>query len=296
MLYGARTKNSIVISYNSTLNTKKGVVEMQNVQPIRDPKKLTEILSTLEEDETKHGKRMYLLCATLFYTGLRIGDVVRLQKKHVESGTISVIEQKTKKRKDMPISNSLKDIYDIRLKDMDRNDYLFESSKKRADGTKRPITTRDAGYDMRIIKNRFGITFPFSCHSWRKTHGYMRYKNGENIEALRQHFNHADEETTRRYIGIDEEERNKPLIKLMAGDYVPPKPEKRTRRRPADEALEIKTMDRTENGKKWAKNKAERRDKKRTTKAGMTIKEYNHTYYEKNKRKKNEGADLPRDS
>jgi len=232
---------------------------LNTVEPIRDRRKLTEILEGLERDTTPHGRRMFLLFATLYYTGLRVCDAVKLQKRHVMGEYITTVEQKTQKRQRIEIAGDLRTIYDERLKDLQDNDYLFPSRKHRPDGTDRHITTRDAGYDMKIIKKRFGINFPFACHSLRKTHGYMRYKYfGDSLEVLRLHFNHADEATTRRYIGIDEEERNKNLRRLRAGDYRPAKAEHATRRKGKEAAeLEIDRLDREENGRKWGESKKE---------------------------------------
>lgn len=261
---------------------------MNTVEPIRDRKKLQEILEGLERDNTPHGKRMYLLFATLFFTGLRVCDVVKLQKKHVSGEAIITTEQKTGKKQRIVIPPDLRAIFDVRLQGLSDSDYLFESRKHRPDGTDRHITTRDAGYDMQLIKKRFSLNFPFACHSLRKTHGYMRYKYyGDSLEVLRLHFNHADEATTRRYIGIDEEERNKTLQKLHAGDYRPQKAEHPTRRKGKDGAeLEIMRFDREDNGRMWgeAKKEAARRAKEKEREAALKKqhkKEYDKQRYQK---------------
>lgn len=230
---------------------------MNKVEPIRDIRKLSEILEELESDSTWHGQRMFLLFMTLYSTGLRVSDVIRLKKKHVMYDEIETIEKKTGKRQRFPIPQALRDVYAVRLQGMEPDDYIFPSRKRRPDGTKKPITTRQAGYDMEIIRERFNITTPFACHSLRKTHGYMRYtRNHEPIETLRQHFNHADEATTRRYIGIDDDERNKGLLNLPYGGFRPEKPDKRTiRRKKAGEPFEIDRQDNTKQGKAYGNRK-----------------------------------------
>lgn len=260
-LPGGKTATQYIVLQKQALNFLKFHSEyntgrpekVNSVEPIRDRKKLAEILEGLERDKTEHGKRLYLLFATLYYTGLRVCDVIKLQKKHVMGMYLITTEQKTGKVQRLLLPQDLRDIYDIRLADLGDDDYLFKSRKRRPDGTDRHITTRDAGYDMKIVKERFSLNFPFACHSLRKTHGYMRYKwEGDTIETLRQHFNHSTEAVTRRYIGIDEEERNKKLANLSAGGYKPPKPERRTQRKGKDGvALEIERFDREENGRKW---------------------------------------------
>lgn len=246
---------------------------MNTVYPIKDRKKLAEILAGLERETDTTWKKIYLLFATGIYTGLRISDIVPLQKRHVMGMYIETIEQKTGKRQQIALPQDLRDIYDVRLKDLSDTDYIFPSRKNRPDGAEKHISERDAGYYMQKIKTRYNIQFPFACHSMRKTFGYMRYKyNHVSLEILRLHFNHADEATTRRYIGIDEEERNKDMFNFRPSDYKPPKPERRTQRRGKKAAdLEITRQDRTENGRLWgeAKKEAARRKKEKEEKEAL---------------------------
>jgi integrase len=251
---------------------------MNTVEPIRDKKKIREILVDLEYETSEHGKRMYLLFATLLYTGLRISDAVELRRKHVYKADFLILEeQKTGKRVTVMIPVELRRIYDNRLYDLQPDDFIFPSRQSRKDGTNRHITTRTAGYDLKAIQKRFDIKAPFACHSMRKTYGYFRYKEGASLETLRQHFNHADEATTRRYIGIDEEERNKDLQRFSFR-YTPEeqkrKPYNRGRK---GAALEIKTQDRKKQGEAWGRSKRAALEKK------AKKKQYDHERYLKRK-------------
>ncbi len=263
---------------------------MNTVEPIRDRNQLAEIMEGLERDTSAHGRRIYLEFATMFYTGLRVSDIIRLQKKHVTGVYIKTREQKTGKLQKITIPTALKYIYQERLDGIADNAYLFPSRRKAPDGTERHITTRQVGYDMKLIQKRYNIKTPFACHSLRKTHGYMRYKfGGEPIEILRLHFNHADEATTRRYIGIDEEERNKGLRNLQAGSYRPPKPKTTNGKKRQDSAtLEITRQERTENGRLWGQHKQEANRRKAENEKAERLKrkaksEYDKARYQKRK-------------
>ena len=264
------------------------------VYPIRDPKKLAEIFEGLERDESWHGKRMYLLFATLFFTGLRVGDVIRLEKKHVMGEAIITVEGKTGKKQHIPIPPDLRQIYDERLYGLEDRDYLFPSRKRRPDGTERHIDRRAALYDMKKIQKKFNLGFPFGCHSLRKTHGYMRYKQlGDPIEVLRLHFNHADEATTRRYIGIEEEELTRGLMKLHGGSYRPPKAEHPTKRKNVSGVeLEIERQDREENGRQWglAKQEASNRRKQKAEQEALKKKQRSEYDRDRYKRRKEQEA------
>lgn len=229
---------------------------MNTVQPIRDEEKLYEIQADLEADTTEHGKRMYLLFMTGIYTGLRVSDIVRLKVGNVSGPEIILIEQKTGKKTKIAINPQLRAVYADRLEGKAPNEWLFLSRSRRPDGTRRPITTRQAQYDCDSIKKRYNIKTAFGCHSLRKTFGYWYYKtNNGDLEGLRQIFNHATTDITRRYIGIDEEERSKRINKLTMGGF---KPAHAAGKRPTaePEPLTITRLDRSKNGKKYGQTMA----------------------------------------
>jgi len=236
---------------------------MNNVKPIKSASKLNEMLSALQDDKSWHGRRIFLLFATGVFTGLRISDIVGLKVENVQGNFIELIEQKTGKRQKAPINKKLRAIYDVRLEGLPGDAFLFPSRKHYGDGQPRHITPRMANYDMNAIAQKFNITEPFGCHSMRKTYGYMMYKrHGVALEALRQYFNHATEDVTRRYICIDEDERIEVANRFDAGGFVPEKPGKKTAgRRRNSVPVETSFQDRTENGRKYAQARNNSRHK-----------------------------------
>lgn len=245
---------------------------MNNVRPIKSATVLYGIFEGLQEGQSWHERRVYLLFATGVYTGLRISDIVGLKVENVRGNTIELIETKTGKLQRAPIGKDLRAIYDDRLEGLNDNDYLFPSRKHYGDGQQRHITTRAASYDMQFIARKFGIKGPFGCHSMRKTYGYMMYKyNSVTVESLRQWFNHANEATTRRYICIDEEEREKAANNFHPGGFKPKKEKKgKPGRRKDSVPLETKYHDRTENGRKYAEKMREKSKKGKKGKKGKS--------------------------
>lgn len=213
---------------------------MNTVQPIKNPETVKRILEGLENDTSWHGGRMYLLFATGIFTGLRISDIVKLRVENVSGEYIRLREQKTGKSQSIYINKALRAIYDARLKGRGDREFIFASRKKDANGEQKPITTRSAAYDMSIIAKRFGIKGPFGCHSMRKTYGYQLYNGGHGatLEELRMQFNHSKEAVTRRYIGVDEEIRNKHVKKLEFAGWMPQEGAQRRRDRDGGEVLE----------------------------------------------------------
>ena len=171
----------------------------------------------LEADEDWHGRRMYLMFMVGIYTGLRISDMVRLRAGHVRGDEITLIEEKTEKEQVIPIATILQRVIADRTAGMDDGDYLFPSRQRRPDGSVKPIETRTAYGDMQLIAKRFGLRGPIGCHTLRKTFGYWHYKRNHDLEILRQWFNHASVDVTRRYIGVDVEERRKSVQGFTMG-------------------------------------------------------------------------------
>lgn len=233
---------------------------MKKVQTIKNPDKLQEIQEGLEAATDEHGRRVYLFFMCGIYTGLRVSDLVRLKAGHVRGEEIVLIEKKTRKEQVIPIATVLQKVVADRTAGMDDEDFLFPSRSRGTDGSARPITTRSAYDDMQKIAQRFGLRGSIGCHTLRKTFGYWHYKKNHDLEILRQWFNHASTDVTRRYIGVDVEERKKSVQGFSLG-YEP-----KTNARPckaAPVALEISRQDREDNGRMYGQRAAQKARKRR---------------------------------
>lgn len=115
---------------------------MNFVQPIRDKNKLEE----MKEELKKSGTRNFMMFYTGINTGLRISDLVKLNRDDVRNKDgsmkthITIIEQKTKKVKKFPIMNGLLLEMEKYTRNMQEGEYLFKSQK----GDNKPITTTQA--------------------------------------------------------------------------------------------------------------------------------------------------------
>lgn len=233
---------------------------MKKVQTIKNPEKLQEIQEGLSAETDAHGRRMYLFFMCGIYTGLRVSDLVRLKAGHVRGEEIILTEKKTGKEQIIPIATVLQKVVADRTQGMSDEDYLFPSRSSAPDGKPRHITTRSAYDDMRTIATRYGLRGSIGCHTLRKTFGYWHYKKNHDLEILRQWFNHASTDVTRRYIGVDVEERKKSVQGFSLGF------EPSTSVRPCKAApvvLEIERQDRSENGRKYGQRAAQKAKKRR---------------------------------
>ena len=240
---------------------------MNDVQPIKNNEKLGQILEVLSLRTDARGERMYLMFMLGIHTGLRISDLVRLQKKDVCGEWIEITEKKTGKFTKIPLDTTIKAVIKDRCRDMADEDYLFPSRVKHGDGGQRPITTRCAYDDIKQIAKIFRLKEDIGCHTLRKTFGYWHYKQNKDLEILRQWFNHASQAVTVRYIGMDDEEKRLSVKGFSPGGFVyrpsgaisQGKPLQKT------EPLDIKRLDRSKQGKNWGL-KAQQRKKQNSYK------------------------------
>ncbi|MDL2299917.1 tyrosine-type recombinase/integrase [Bacteroides sp. OttesenSCG-928-E20] len=154
--------------------------------------------------------RMSLLISCGSFFGLRISDLLRLTwGQLLENDTFVLIEQKTKKRREIKVNSQLQkhiqDCYNA-LNIIDMNEKCFLSRKKTVFSIQR-INVR-----FKEIKKTYKLKVEhFSTHSMRKTFGRQVVEmSGSNSEfaliKLSELFNHADTMTTRRYLGLRSQE------------------------------------------------------------------------------------------
>lgn len=142
LLSGHITKN--VLQFTAKLVFRRSLEElyMNFVQPIRDKNKLEE----MKEQLKKNGTRDFMMFYTGINTGLRISDLVKLNRDDVRNKDgsmkthITIIEKKTKKLKNFPIMNWLLVEMEKYTRNMQEGEYLFKSQK----GDNKPITTTQA--------------------------------------------------------------------------------------------------------------------------------------------------------
>lgn len=154
--------------------------------------------------------RLSLLIGCGSFFGLRISDILALTwSMLLDDEKFVIIEKKTGKRREIKVnSNFQKHIEDCfkALDIVDKDEKCFISRKKTVYSTQRINVL------FKSIKIRYRLKVEhFSTHSMRKTFGRKVVETaGENSEfaliKLSELFNHADIQTTRRYLGLRTEE------------------------------------------------------------------------------------------
>ncbi len=166
------------------------------------------LISKLERDNEF---KFCLLIAVGVFTGLRIGDLLKLRFNQFENTEILAIqEQKTKKTRRIKINADLKEIVERikgKMSVTDSTQFIFVNRY----GTK-PIDQSYVNVKLKEIFKHYNIVLEgnASSHLFRKTLGnrVLRLNNYSNeaIILLMELFSHSSPAITKRYLGIREKE------------------------------------------------------------------------------------------
>ena len=194
---------------------------MNSAEPIKKAKDLSKIKNYYKD--ISPNPRNELLIILGLNTALRISDILSLKWQEVYDfeqkeykNRINIVEQKTGKATQIYINHNVVEAlrnYKTYLKEKKKmpqgDNFLFSHSNKNV-----PISRVQA---FRIIKNAadyYNISGVISCHSLRKTFGYHAWKQGASPVVLVNVFNHSSYQVTKRYLGIEQEDKDKIFQKI----------------------------------------------------------------------------------
>ena len=191
---------------------------MGTTQPIRnedDLKKFTDYYLHI-----RPSARNYAMIVFSLNTALRISDVLALKWENIydfSSRTLishlHIIEQKTRKPSVIALNTNVKFALSAYIQERipERGEYVFTKTTSHT----APLN-RSTAY--RIIKKAVDETIKLpniSCHSLRKTFGYNAWQQGVQPALLMNIYNHSSYSYTKRYLGIDQDERDDVFLKIM---------------------------------------------------------------------------------
>lgn len=177
---------------------------MELVQPIRD----REIIKQVKDILMRNGYRDYLLFVAGINTGLRISDLLTLKVSDVrDKNHIVIKEKKTGKTKRFLINGCFKNSLEDYINSMADDEYLFQSRN----GNNKPITRMQAYRIINDACRQVGIKDQIGTHTLRKTFGYHHYQQYKDVAILQDIFNHSAPSVTLRYIGINDDMKDKTM-------------------------------------------------------------------------------------
>lgn len=190
---------------------------MSATQPIKNKNDLTRFRNYYKEEELK--PRNYALIVMGLNSALRIGDILSLRWEDVRRESayrrhIWVREQKTGKDNMFPVNPMMVEaleFYRHYLTGYSSEKYIFESQKDRGN----PISRSQAFRIIKKVADQCGLREHISCHSLRKTFGYYAWKQGTPPALLMSIYNHSSYEITKRYLCIDQQEKDKVYMEIQ---------------------------------------------------------------------------------
>lgn len=181
------------------------------VEPIRDKKNIIQIenwLATKSASSEYLRRRNHLIWVLGISTGLRISDILGLNIDDVQfKDRIILKEQKTGKRKEIPLSDKIIDLIKKYLPY--RLMYGQNYTKALFMGKKHCRLHRSQVYrDINEACENICPDVNVGTHTMRKTFGYHHYQKFHDVVLLQQIFNHSTPQVTLRYIGITQDQIN----------------------------------------------------------------------------------------
>lgn len=179
---------------------------MNFVNPIRDLDRIEAMKKYLKEKSDRN----YILFVLGINSGLRISDILNLRVRDVKNKmTFVIIEQKTDKRKEIQMTPVLRREIRKYVEDKEIDEYLFRSRE----GVNRPISRSMAYKILRDAAEYVGLE-GIGTHTLRKPFGYHFYQKYKDVVMLMDLFNHTEEKTTLRYIGVTQDALNEAMEKF----------------------------------------------------------------------------------
>lgn len=181
---------------------------MNTVEPIRDMNTVLDIADYLREQ--KYGERNYVMYMFGIYSGLRISDILPFKVRDVrDKDYIKIREKKTGKEKRFAINSELKSIIREYISGKKDYEYLFASRQ----GCNKPLSRQMAYNILSEAAGHFGLD-NIGTHTLRKTWGYHLYQQTHDAVTIMEICNHTDISVTLRYIGINQDNKDKVMKKL----------------------------------------------------------------------------------
>ena len=189
---------------------------MGKTQPIRNRSDIRKLKQYYLD---RNQIRNYAMITLAVNTSLRIGDLLRLKWEDVYDfetqryrDHISLTEQKTGKKNLIALNKEAAAALRVlqRTAGPRPGDVIFRSRS----GDNRPI---DRTWAFRIVRGAaedLHLEGTISCHSLRKTFGYHAWKSGVPPALIMAVYNHSSLEITKRYLAIDQDDRDQVFLKM----------------------------------------------------------------------------------
>ena len=154
-----------------------------------------------QEKQSNIAKRNRAMLELLFSTGMRISELLNLQRTQIDNyGRIFITGKGKKERFVYLTERAKKHLADYLSSRLDKNKYLFIPYKGRNVSHESKLSANYLQLKIKQYRERLGINVPISAHTLR--HGFATYlaESGANPAAIQILLGHESLETTTRYV------------------------------------------------------------------------------------------------
>jgi site-specific recombinase XerD len=156
--------------------------------------------------------RNFLIVKILLETGLRMNELIHLDKKHIDFSTQTMLVEMTKTHAHRIVCFKEETEKDLRawLAIHPHVPYLFYNLR-----SFKRMTTSAIESLFYQLKKRFGIQDNITPHKWRHTFATSFLRKGGDLETLRMLLGHSNLKTTQKYLHLNQQDIRKTYQKIM---------------------------------------------------------------------------------
>ncbi len=178
-------------------------IKMQNKTYLNNVISLDEFKKMYEYCKDNNQEKYYYIIKFMGYTGARISEVVKCDKKSVEQGYMEIISKGNKFRRIYIPQNFQRELLNW-IKSLNIEGYIFKNKNGQV------ITTRGISQQLKRIANILKINDKkVHPHSFRHLFAIEFLKNNKDITLLADLLGHSNLDTTKIYLRRTEEEQIK---------------------------------------------------------------------------------------
>jgi len=148
-----------------------------------------EVITNILDKAKKDRYRNYILLLILWRTGLRVSEVVKLEKRDIIEGNLLVRLGKGKKDRVVPLESELDTLLLGYIDAMKSRDKLFKFSDRQVRNVVKKYTPDELKKDIHP-------------HTFRHSFAVYCLKNGMNLRTLQKILGHSSLTTTQKYLDI----------------------------------------------------------------------------------------------
>ena len=187
--------------------------ENKTLIPLIPVSTIDRLLTAMKVDITRPVKlRNYLIVKILLETGLRMNELIHLERKHIDFSTQTMLVEMSKTHAHRIVCFREETEQDLQrwLALHPHVPYVFYNLT-----TYKRMTSASIESLFYQLKKRYGIQDNITPHKWRHTFATSFLRRGGDLETLRMLLGHSNLKTTQKYLHLNQQDIRKTYHAIM---------------------------------------------------------------------------------